>query len=138
MLTTDLARVTEWVSRNCESNAAAATAAIGWMRDDEITCGVYFEDFTGASITVTLAVAPGAVVPRTFLWAIFDYPFNQLGCDKIIAYVAGNNFRSRNLISKAGYVEEASIANYYPAGEPMVIYSMTKAMCNFLENDDGK
>jgi hypothetical protein len=138
MLTADLPRIVKWVSDQCRADPRAACAAIGWLRDDYLTCGVFYEDFTGASITATIAVAPAAVMPKDFLWAIFDYPFNQLKCDKMVALVADNNWKSKNLVEKMGFTEEARISNYYPAGEAMIIYTMTKQQCRFLEKNDGQ
>ena len=83
-------------------------------------------------------MAPGAVMPKDFLWTIFDYPFNQLGCDKMVALIADNNWKSKNLVEKMGFEKEAEVANYYPAGESLLIYTITKQQCRFLEKNDGQ
>jgi hypothetical protein len=137
-LIADLPRVAEWVARQCEADPRSASAAIGWLRDDDLTAGVFYEDFTGASITATIAMAPGAVMPKDFLWTIFDYPFNQLGVEKMVALVAENNWKSKNLVEKMGFTEEARIGCYYPAGEAMIIYTLSKGLCRFLEKDNGQ
>ena len=133
-----LPRVATWVANQCQADPRSASAAIGWLRDDDLTAGIYYEDFTGASITATIAMAPGAVMPKDFLWTIFDYPFNQLGCDKMVALIADNNWKSKNLVEKMGFTKEAEVANYYPAGEALTIYTITKAACRFLEKEHGQ
>ena len=137
MLTADLPRVTEWVCNRCEADPRSVQAAIGWLRDDDLTAGVTYENFTGQSVTATIAVAPGAVFPKDFLWVIFDYPFNQLGCGKMLAYIASDNWKSAKLVERLGFVKEATIADYYPDAD-MNIYSMMKQQCRFLEKEHGK
>ena len=131
------ATVIEWVANRCEADPRCAQSAIGWTRDNELTCGVFYEHHTGKSITATIAVAPGAVFPKDFLWAIFDYPFVQLGVWKMLAYVAEANYKSQALVEKMGFVKEAVISDYYPDGD-LFIYSMTKQQCRFLEKENGQ
>lgn len=112
-------------------------AAVGWVRDDDVVAGVLYDHYTGASITATIAVAPAAVMVKDFLWAIFDYPFNQLEVGLIIAFIAESNWKSRNLVEKMGFVCESKIEGAYPDGA-MLIYTMTKAQCRWLEKENGK
>ena len=69
-------------------------SGIGWPRDEEIICAAMYEHYTGRSITASIAKAPGAVIPPSFIRAIFDYPFVQLGCTKILAYIEDTNWKS--------------------------------------------
>ena len=137
MLTFDAPTVAAWVANHAEADPRLTVAAIGWQRDDEITCGVFFENYTGKSITATIAVANGAVMPKEFLRAIFDYPFNAIGCWKMIALVAESNYKSQNLVEKMGFTVEGRISDYYPDGD-LIIYSMTKLQCRFLEKEHGE
>lgn len=137
MLTTDVPSVATWVANMAEADPRLTVGAVGWTRDDEITCGAFYETYTRRSITATIAVAPGAVMPKEFLRAIFHYPFVQLGCEKIVALIAENNWKSQNLVEKMGFVREAVVADYYPEGD-LFIYSMMKSQCRFLEKDNGQ
>jgi hypothetical protein len=127
----------KWVANATEADPRIASAAIGWLRDDEHTCGVFYENFTGSSITATIAVAPGAVIPKEFLRAIFTYPFEQLGCRKILALVAEDNHKSRGMLEKMGFIIEAVVMDYYPDTN-LIIYALSKHLCRFLEKDDGQ
>ena len=126
-----------WVAKRTEANPRPAQSAIGWMRDDELTCGIFYEGYTGSSITATFAIENGAVFPKDFLWAIFDYPFRQLGCKKMVALVAESNWKCRNMVEKMGFILEATVADYYPDGA-MQVYTMTAEQCRFLEKEYGQ
>lgn len=135
MLTTSLPDVVKFV---CQAVEAALpdpqlSSAIGWMRDDEVVAGVVYEHFTGASITATIAVAPGAVVVKEFMREIFSYPFKRLGVNLIIAFVAESNWKSRNMVEKMGFTKETEVVGAYPDGA-MLIYTITPAKCRWLEN----
>lgn len=134
MLITTFPMISRWVQELTEcSIPEQGGSAVGWLRDDEITCGVMYEHFTGKSITATIAKAPGAVMPPGFIRAIFDYPFRQLGCTKILAYIEDTNWKSRELVEKMGFREEATISDVFPSGN-MIIYTMTVDTCRWLEN----
>jgi hypothetical protein len=138
MLITDFRPVAEWVQEMTEcSIPEEGGMAIGWTRDGEITCGVMYEHYTGTSITATIAKTPGAVMPPGFIRAIFGYPFSQLGCRKLLAYIEDTNWKSRELVEKMGFREGASISDVFPTGA-MIIYSMLADDCRWLEKEDGK
>jgi hypothetical protein len=137
MLTTDVPTVATWVANMADADPRLTVGAVGWLRDDDLTCGAFYENYTRRSITATIAVAPGAVMPKEFLRAIFHYPFTQLSCEKIVALIAENNWKSQNLVEKMGFVKEAVVTDYYPEGD-LFIYSMTKQQCRFLEKDNGQ
>lgn len=109
--------------------------AIGWMKDGEIVAGVWYEDFNPQSITTHIAIS-GALTKR-FLSVIFDYPFMQLGVQKIIAPVLEDNADSIRLVTKMGFKEEARLNNVHPLGD-MLFFVMNKIDCKYLGARYGK
>ena len=135
MLTKNLPMVASFVCKAVEAPLPdpQLSSAIGWLRDGEVVAGVIYEHFTGASITATIAVAPGAVMVKEFLREIFSYPFKTLNVNLIMAFVAESNWKSRNTVERMGFKREAEIAGAYPDGA-MLIYTITPANCRWLEN----
>lgn len=107
-------------------------AYIGLEKDGEVVAGVMYDHFTGSSITATIAKAPNVMLTREFMKAIFEYPFEQLGCGVLIAFVAETNYKSVAFLKKAGFHHTAEIPGAYPDGA-MHVYTMTKAQCRWLE-----
>ena len=138
MITTDFNSVANWVAGKVGSPIPShGGAAIGYARDGDILCGVMYEHFTGPCITATIVLDKGSVMPREFLRIIFDYPFNQLGCEQMLAYIAEDNWRSRRLVEHMGFHEVARIEGVFPTGA-MLVYMMKKGTCRFLGERYGQ
>ena len=137
MIVTDFDLVSKWVSKQTDCSIPRVGATIGWLGSDGITCGVLYEDFTGSCITATIAISSGTTVSPKFIWAIFDYPFNQADCKKMLACVKESNLPSQALVERMGFIREAVIADAFP-DEAMIIYSVTRETCRYLERRHGK
>ena len=109
--------------------------SIGLKKNGEFVAGVIYENWHGRSITCHIAVT-GRMTPA-YLFAIFDYPFNVCKVGKIIVPVSSANLTSIRFVEKMGFQEEARINNAMPDGD-MVIFTMPKERCKYLENRYGK
>ena len=109
--------------------------SIGLKKDGEFIAGVIYENWHGRSITCHIAVT-GRMIPA-YLFAIFDYPFNVCKVGKIIVPVSSANLTSIKFVEKMGFYEEARINNAMADGD-MVIFTMPKEQCKYLENRYGK
>lgn len=137
MLTSDLPAISAFIQKMTGATIPTDATGIGWVRDGEIVCAAMYDHYTGRSITASIAKAPGAVMPPGFVNIIFSYPFIQLGCAKILAYIEDVNWKSKQLVEKMGFVHEATITDVFPSGN-MMIYTMSAENCRWLEKEDGK
>lgn len=108
---------------------------IGWESNGELVAGVWYEDYNPQSITTHIAIT-GQITPR-YLNVIFDYPFNQLYVQKIVAPVLEDNTDSIRLVTKMGFKEEARLHNVHPTGD-MLFFVMNKHECKYLGARYGK
>lgn len=136
MLTTDLPLVAAWVSNRAEADPRGVSAAIGWLSEGKLVAGATYEDYTGGSITATIAIENTMMVSQ-FLRAIFEYPFRQLNVGKVFAMVAQTNSPSRRLVEKMGFEQETVLKDYYSC-EDLIVYSMTAKQCRFLGETRGE
>ena len=122
--------VGEWVAaRNNSKYHEQASQAIGLVKNEEIVAGVIYERYTGASLTVHIAIS-GQLTPA-YLRAIFDYPFVFCDVNKLIAPVASTNVKSIKLVENMGFIEEGRIRDAAPDGD-IIMYTMSKLNCRFI------
>jgi len=130
--------VVSWVINRCAPVVATPDAiGLGWEHNGKIVAGVMYEEYTEASIHATIAVESGSVIQRGFLWAMFDYPFGQMGVKKIIVQISSANEASENLAMHLGFTLEARIKDAYLDGDRL-IYTMTKDNCRWLGDSHEK
>lgn len=103
-----------------------------------LIAGVMYDQFNGASICMHVAAEPGKRwMTREYLWFCFYYPFVQLGVQKIIGLVPAANEIALRFDKHLGFEEEHRIRDAHPRGD-LVILSMTREQCRFLEIRNGK
>ena len=100
--------------------------AIGLAENGNLIAGVIYENFNHRSVVTHIAaIQDRRWMTREFLWAIFAYPFNQLGVQKLIAPVGPANVRSRRFISNLGFVLETALKDAHPDGD-LLFYTMSR------------
>ena len=136
MLVLDKTVVGPWIASHTDMIwKPEGTETIGLEKDGEIIAGVWYEDWNPQSIVTHIAIT-GRLTKR-FLRVIFDYPFTQLGVQKIIAPVLSDNSDSIRLVTKMGFKEEARLKNVHPLGD-MTFFVMNKNECKYLGARYGK
>lgn len=110
------------------------STTIGWVTD-EIEAVVWYEDFNKKSVTCHIYLEKG--LNRQYLHTIFDYPFVQLGVDKIIGPVKSNNQKAIDFDKKLGFKEEARLLDAFPDAD-LIFFVMNKDDCRFLGEKYGK
>jgi len=137
MLSFDKDIVGQWVANRVNGVFTPNNSScIGLLdKDGNLVAGVWYEAYTKTSIMTHIAVE--GRMSKEFLSVIFDYPFVQLGVDKLIGPTNSNNNDAIRFNHKLGFVEEARIKDAYPDGD-MVLLTMTKDKCRFLGERYGK
>lgn len=110
------------------------STTIGWVTD-KIESVVWYEDFNKKSVTCHIYIEKG--LNRQYLHTIFDYPFVQLGVDKIIGPVKSNNQKAIDFDKKLGFKEEARLLDAFPDAD-LIFFVMNKENCRFLGEKYGK
>ena len=111
------------------------STAIGWIKDGEICAGVWYEDYNKVSVMCHIALTR-QMTPE-YLNIIFDYPFVQLGVNKIVVPVLSDNEASIKFVKNLGFVENARLLDVSPDGD-MIFFVMSKDKCRFIGERYGK
>lgn len=106
---------------------------IALHRDGRIAGGVVATGYLGSSIMLHMAGSEDNWATRDFLWMVFEYVFNQLGCRKVLGLVSSNNARALAVDLRLGFVIEAKLVDIYPDGADLLILSMHRSECKWLK-----
>jgi len=101
--------------------------ALGLVGDDGcFRAGVVYNRFERANICGHIAIWPGSRLTPAFIRAMFDYPFNQLGKERITAAVAKKNKKAIRFVRKLGFQYEGCLRRYY-GNDDMHIYGILRS-----------
>jgi RimJ/RimL family protein N-acetyltransferase len=119
-----------WVAQKIEGGYfAEQSSAIGLMKDGKILAGVIYENWNKQTVFCHIAIQ--GRLTKSYLKAIFDYPFNVLNVQKIIVPVVTDNQKSIKLVTNMGFAEEARIKDGSPLGD-IIFMTLAKKDCRFL------
>ena len=131
--------VVEWVARRTgEFNLFGTDIGIGWQRDGQIIAGVAYSNYNGVNVECHIA-SDGSKrwMTRKFLHTIFDYPFNQLGVNRITVCVGEGNSQSRRFVLHLGFELETTLKAAHPSGD-LYIYRLWKKDCRWISQEYSK
>lgn len=123
--------VAKWVAEACGAEHTHVCRAIGWMSEGKLAAAMMYDSYTGASIAMHARVEDASKVQREWLFAIFDYPFNQLGVKRVTALIPEDNQRSLSSCKHLGWKYETVLKDYFPSCDGIVLV-MRKEDCRWL------
>jgi RimJ/RimL family protein N-acetyltransferase len=132
-------RVCQWVGpRVDEPDFGPWATTIGVEQDGELVAGAVYHVYRGHSINMHLAAVPGRRwLTRDALWKAFAYPFIQLGCVRITAFIRADNFDSQRFAEHAGFRKEGLMRKACADGTDMIVYGMLREECRWIGAKDG-
>ena len=125
--------VVEWVAkRTNEYGNFGASTAIGWEKNGRLAAGVVYAEWNGPNVVCHIASdGSRSWATRTYLWTIFDYPFNQLKAERITVCVGDGNRDSKRFVRHLGFELEATLDSAHPSGD-LLVFRMFRHDCRFL------
>lgn len=130
--------VGQWVAQQIGMSFHEGMVAIG-SSTAKGKGGVIFENWNKRNIFAHIAGEGEGWITKEFLWYIFFYPFEELGCDRITVVVASSNKFAQNLATRLGFELETQLIEAHPDGD-LLIYRLLKTQCRWhlLEPYYGK
>lgn len=99
---------------------------------EKLLGGVIYEGFTKASIQAHVAGFEPFWLDRTFLWMMFDYPFNQLKVGRVFCQIQESNSVALEFNRKLGFKEVCRIDGVFLDGA-CVLTELTRENCRWLD-----
>lgn len=123
--------VGRWVAEGAQVPWTHVCRSVGWMSEGKVVAGILYDGFTGASIAMHSRVDCPEKVQREWLFAIFDYPFNELKVKRVTALVPADNEKAIRTNEHLGWKYETVLKDYFPGCDGLV-YVMRKEDCRWL------
>lgn len=124
------AEIGNWVADRINGGYfAELSSAIGLQKDAKTIAGVIYENWNKRTVFCHIAIE--GRLTKSYLKAIFDYPFNVLNVEKIIVPVVKSNQKSIKLVQNMGFAEEARIKDGAPDGD-IIFMTLARKDCRFL------
>lgn len=102
------------------------------IRDDLRLGGVLFYNYTEESICLHSASWTPHWINRDMLFVTFDYPFNQLGVNRIFGMVPEDNLHAQEFNLKVGFKYVARIEGVYKGNITCLVMCLERVGCRFL------
>lgn len=129
--------VVDWVQARLKC-AFPPSVGIGWQEGGELIAGVVYNEFNGVNICMHVAAVPGRRwLRREFLHTCFDYPFVQLGVQRITGFVGEGNEDARRFDEHLGFSLETTLEGAHPTGD-MLVYVLWRDKCRWLKGEHEK
>lgn len=113
--------VAQFVSERIGSALCPPYTTMGLMRDGQLVGGVVFNQFEGFDVHVTLA---GERWTRTFIHAVGQYVFSQLGCLRLTATTEQDDVACYAL--RLGGEIEGRLRNHFGHGRDGIIIGILR------------
>jgi len=125
-----------WLSKVGKFEYPQNTACIGQEKDGELIAVVGYNGFNPNSCQIHVASTDVYWLNKDLLFAIFDYPFNKLKVEVIIAPIYKGNVKSLNLCRKLGFEQVGDIPYGHPKGD-LIVVAMKRNQCKWLQQGEG-
>jgi hypothetical protein len=79
-----------------------------------------------------LAIDETEKTSRTFVRAIFEYPFLQAGLTQVFALVMEDNVQALKVDAKTGFTEVNRFDNAGMKGQALILFRMTRNECRWI------
>lgn len=124
--------VTEDIARAVPTTFSNADVSIGRLVDGRLIGGVLFKEFTHESIRMSVVGFEQGWLSRELLWAAFDYPFNQLGVQRVWSGMRADLLEVIQFNAHLGFKKVAEVPGIYPGNTSVVITQLERADCRWL------
>jgi RimJ/RimL family protein N-acetyltransferase len=105
--------------------------ALALAENDTILAGVIYNHYTGTDICMHVAAVPGKRwLNRKFLFAAFDYPFNQLKVRRVTGLVPSKNKAAQRFDEHLGFELEGRIRHAL-ADDDLLLYGLLREDCKW-------
>lgn len=102
-------------------------------KDGDILAAVIYNNFSSNSLDMHVASVEGRNwLSKSFLSAVFGYPFIQLGLGRVTAKIGEDNLKAKRFLEHLGFTHEGTHPEGWERGIPLLSFGLLREQCRFL------
>ena len=125
-----------WINKHGVGEFDEKTMCIGQEKDGELIGVVAYTNFYPKVCQFHVGATTEYWVTKELLAAMFDYPFNKLEVEVILAPIAKDNIKSLTFGRKLGFQQVADIPYGLGDGD-LIVMAMKRNQCKWLQQGEG-
>lgn len=127
-----------WLNSKIGTPLSEDFRAVGLVRGGCIQAVAGYNAWVGKTCCFHGAIDNRSAIDRTYLRAIFEYPFDQCGIRVLLAAVSETNDRSLSFCDRSGFRRIDILTAAGLEGEDMILLKLERANCTWLRDRHGK
>lgn len=108
--------------------------ALGLAKDGELVAGVVYNHWSETNVCMHVGAVGKYWLTPEFLFAAFDYPFNQVGVRRVTGLVPKKNRQARKFDEHLGFKLEGSMRQAL-ADDDLLVYGLLRQECRYISKD---
>lgn len=109
--------------------------AVGVVRDGCLKAVVGYNGFMGRVCVMHNAIDDPSVIDRTFVRAVFEFPFVQCDLVQVLAPVPADNHKAMSLDTRVGFKPLITLPGADQEGKDLVFLSMRREECRWITKE---
>lgn len=106
-------------------------STLAMIKDGKVIACAVFNNYQDSNIDMSVVFGRRIALTRGNLRALFQYPFKQLGVNRISVRTRSNNMSVRKQIRRLGFEPEGKQPQFY-GSEDAMLYGMVRSACKWL------
>jgi len=129
----------KWAAKQIGIDGFGPSVSIGVQRDGEIIAAAVYHDLRQGQIEASIAaIFSRRWASRSVLHALFAYPFNQVGVNRLLVQCSEANKKAMKMNRQLGFTQEGRLRQLY-APHDAVLWGMLREECQWIkEKSNGK
>lgn len=123
-------KVADWL-KGIGANFSPPFVTMCMVENDQIVAAAVFNNYQNSNIDLSVVFAKRIALTRGNLRALFQYPFKQLGVNRVSVRTRASNLGVRKQIRRLGFTPEGKHPNWY-GDEAAFSYGMLRSDCKWL------
>ncbi len=112
--------------------------AIGSVKNSCLGAVAGYNAFVGRTCVMHGAIDDPSAMSRTFVKAIFKYPFEDCKLTHMTAMVDSANLKSLDFVKRCGFREVHRFEDAGLEGRDMILFQLLRSECRFLRDKHGQ